>query len=145
MFWCRRRVLKVTHAIISAIKSFAGGWCALKLLGKRRQWFLEKCKDVWALVRCTCTANWAIRLASPTTGCARLQLQASLHCTRWHELCDDESFSFPKECRACEVYSTQVEDGGVLIFFLLVYSGNSLPLRGLPPCPSAFAMRMLRV
>ena len=44
-----------------------------------------------------------------------------------------------------EVDSTQVEDGGVLIFYLLVYSGNSLPLRGLPPCPSAFAMRMLRV
>ena len=24
-------------------------------------------------------------------GCARLQLQASSHCTRWHELCDDEN------------------------------------------------------
>ena len=24
-------------------------------------------------------------------GCARLQLQASLHCTRWHEFCDDEN------------------------------------------------------
>ena len=42
-------------------------------------------------------------------GCARLQLQASLHCTRWHELCDDGSFSSLTECRACEVYSTELK------------------------------------
>ena len=50
-------------------------------------------------------------------GCARLQLQASSHCTRWHELCDDGNFSSPKECRALRGQSktTVFEDGGVFL------------------------------
>ena len=42
-----------------------------------------------------------------------------------------QSFSFPKECRACEVYSTEVEDGGVL-FLAYVIIPTPSPLRVLP-------------
>ena len=71
-------------------------------------------------------------------GCARLQLQASSHCTRWHVLCDDGSFSSLKECRACEVYSTAIafEDGGV-------QNISRIKIYRTPIILSPFALQML--
>ena len=54
-------------------------------------------------------------------------LQASLHCTRWHELCDDGNFSSPKECRALR----GLAGGGRCLF--LSYSNKPYYVMRTPP------------
>ena len=40
----------------------------------------------------------SVALLSASLGCARLQKQMNLLCTRLHKPCDDGTFMFPKEC-----------------------------------------------
>ena len=67
------RIIYINERVIA---SLIGSLMRIKLLGRRRQWFLEKGED--------CLSERS-RLASPTTGCTRFEtLQVNLSFARWH-------------------------------------------------------------
>ena len=52
-------------------------------------------------------------------GCACLQLQASSHCTRWHELCDDGKFVQTRaECKLVYIMPSAAEFRSIQSFSL---------------------------
>ena len=85
--------------------------------------------------------SFALLLAS--LGCARLQQQVNLLCTRLHKPCDDGTFMFPKECRsetkainkdAEGVDKTTARDFAISTFFFLL---SAFPLVSTPSSSTA--------
>ena len=77
-----------------------------RIKGKR-----TKQKQIVPLRRGTAKRYRSFALLLASLGCARLQQQVNLLCTRLHKSCDDGTFMFPKECRSETKAINKVAEG----------------------------------